>query len=146
MVAAVPPSPPPIVFVIEKQHPTPKPKKKARPSQKQEGGAYFCVLVILVNVVAFVYSVYMNGWQLESMKKNPMFGPSAQTLRDVGAKDTYLIADCNEWWRLFSAQVLHGGIIHLLFNMLGLWDLGAGEIQDIDSIPSRTCVCRCSAY
>lgn len=30
-----------------------------------------------------------------------------------------------EWWRLFSATLLHGDIQHLLFNMFVLWSLGS---------------------
>lgn len=29
-----------------------------------------------------------------------------------------------EWWRLLTAQFLHWGVMHLFFNMMGLWFLG----------------------
>jgi membrane associated rhomboid family serine protease len=32
--------------------------------------------------------------------------------------------DQGEWWRLFTAMFLHGGIAHILFNMYALWMFG----------------------
>lgn len=44
-------------------------------------------------------------------------------LARMGAEVPERIRD-GEWWRLLSATVLHGGVIHLLMNSLVLWNLG----------------------
>jgi len=77
---------------------------------------------MLVCTVCLLVSIGMNNdWTLEPLNVNPMFGPSAQTLIAVGSKQTYLIVDKNEWFRLFTPMLLHAGIIHYFINILALW-------------------------
>jgi len=33
--------------------------------------------------------------------------------------------DDGDWWRLITSAFLHGGVLHIAFNMLALWWLGA---------------------
>lgn len=48
-------------------------------------------------------------------------GPSQNRL---GASHPYMIFVENEWWRLVTAMFLHGGLIHIGFNMMALMQLG----------------------
>ena len=41
----------------------------------------------------------------------------------MGAKVNTLIDD-GQWWRLITAAFLHGGLIHILFNMIALKSIG----------------------
>ena len=58
-----------------------------------------------------------------------MIGPSADTLIRMGAKQTSLIVNGGEWYRLFTPMVLHAGIVHYLLNMLALWFIGSAIEQ-----------------
>ncbi|KAL7517394.1 hypothetical protein ACHAWX_002319 [Stephanocyclus meneghinianus] len=58
-----------------------------------------------------------------------MIGPSAETLIRMGAKQTSLIVNRGEWYRLFSPMVLHAGLIHYFLNMTALWFIGKAVEQ-----------------
>jgi membrane associated rhomboid family serine protease len=60
----------------------------------------------------------------EDLSTNPLFGPSTDTLLKMGAKTGQLIVEGNEWERLLKCIYLHGGLVHLAFNMSGLIQLG----------------------
>jgi len=76
----------------------------------------FCTIMLVVSILE-------NGG-IESASVNPMIGPSAETLIDLGAKQTALIVDDGEIYRLFSPMVLHAGVIHYIVNMFVLWFIG----------------------
>lgn len=51
------------------------------------------------------------------LQVNPMFGPYPDVLSEWGAKNTVLILEDKEWWRLLTPILLHAGVIHLLCNV-----------------------------
>jgi len=57
------------------------------------------------------------------LKGNAIMSPAPDVLRALGA--TYGPAvTAGEWWRLGAAMFLHGGLIHLAFNMVALLTIG----------------------
>lgn len=81
-------------------------------------------------------SIAVNDWNVEAFSVNPMIGPSAATLVTMGAKDSSLIVEEKEIWRLLSAMVLHAGFIHYFLNMLALWFIGSAVEQCHGFFPS----------
>jgi membrane associated rhomboid family serine protease len=85
-------------------------------------------LLVVCTIVLFV-SYALNGWKVEPLSVNPMIGPSAETLIRMGAKQTSLIVNRGEWYRLFSPMVLHAGLIHYFLNMMALLFIGKAVEQ-----------------
>jgi membrane associated rhomboid family serine protease len=90
---------------------------------------WFTYSFIIVCTFMLFVEFAVNGWKVESLKINPMIGPSAQTLIHVGARDTTLIVEQRQWFRIFSPVILHAGLIHYFINMLAMWFIGAAVEQ-----------------
>lgn len=71
-------------------------------------------ILILTNVLMFILTAYLSGSIFES---------NTSVLVYLGAKENTLIAN-GEYYRLISAMFLHGGIVHIGFNMYALYYLG----------------------
>mmetsp|Transcript_17519 Transcript_17519/g.26526 ORF Transcript_17519/g.26526 Transcript_17519/m.26526 type:complete len:508 (+) Transcript_17519:69-1592(+) len=93
--------------------------------KKGSNRPFFTYALLLICTVMLIVSFGVNGWKIEPLSVNPMVGPSAQTLLDLGAKQSALIVIEGEWWRIFTPMFLHAGIIHYGLNMMALWFVGA---------------------
>jgi rhomboid protease GluP len=52
-------------------------------------------------------------------------GSSVPVLAELGANAKVLTLDQNEFWRLLTATLLHGSVVHLIMNGFSLWNLGS---------------------
>ncbi len=53
-----------------------------------------------------------------------LWGLSGPTQYRLGASFPFSIFYMNEWWRVVTAMFLHGGLLHIGFNMMALMQLG----------------------
>lgn len=83
----------------------------------------FTYAVVFICIAVFVLEMGFNSWEFEPFKINPLYGPSVKTLDKLGAKDTEKIVDEGQIQRLFIPMWLHGGIIHLGFNIFGFYKI-----------------------
>jgi rhomboid protease GluP len=82
-------------------------------------------VIIAVNAVLFILSLLINPTS-QGLALNPLtiLSPSDRSLLVMGATGTMPIDAYGSWWTLVSASYLHGGILHIFFNMMALMQLG----------------------
>lgn len=99
---------------------TPQPSKQALLPMSQTPGLMqvlfhsFTGLIILINTVVFIFT---------SIYSDSLFTPTNEALELFGARDTVSVAN-GEYWRLFTANFLHIGLLHYLFNNYALYIVG----------------------
>ncbi|XP_009758866.1 RHOMBOID-like protein 1 [Nicotiana tabacum] len=94
---------------------------------------------VIANVVTFFVTMYVNNcphnsvscvagflgrFSFQPFSENPLLGPSSNTLEKMGALDVNKVVHGHEGWRLITCMWLHGGVFHLLANMLSLIVIG----------------------
>jgi len=81
--------------------------------------------IIYVNIAFYIVSLVLNPQGIFSGGGFFSFlSPSGQSLLLLGATGTYPVFEIGRYWSLISASFLHGGILHLGFNMMALYQLG----------------------
>lgn len=80
--------------------------------------------IIYVNVGIFIISLLLNS-RLPGLSMNPFYilSPENRSLLLLGATGTIPIDRLHRWWTIVSANYLHGGILHILFNMIAFRQL-----------------------
>jgi rhomboid protease GluP len=79
--------------------------------------------VILGVLLAMFFVQVVYGILVYDSWMGFMGAGDVQPLVDLGAKVNEYIAQ-GEYWRLFTATLLHGGIVHLMFNLYALFAIG----------------------
>lgn len=87
--------------------------------------------IIAVNTVMYLLSLLMSNRGL-NLSTNPLqvLAPDSQGLLLLGATGTIPIGRFHHWWTLVSASYLHGGVLHIVFNMLALRQISPFVIRE----------------
>jgi membrane associated rhomboid family serine protease len=85
------------------------------------------LVLILLNAIVFMIEISVGDLN------------RPEVLHRVGALEPYAVVVQGEYWRLFTALFLHGGFIHLLFNIFALYILGPPLERSIGTIRFVVC-------
>jgi rhomboid protease GluP len=87
--------------------------------------------IIYTNIGLYVLSLLLNV-RGSSLSLNPftLLSPDTRSLLLLGATGTIPIDRFHMWWSLLSANYLHGGLLHILFNMFALRQLGPLVVEE----------------
>jgi len=96
---------------------------------QDEGG--ILRIILICNVIMFVTSILIDPRQAV-FSGNPFgfLSPSNNSLLVLGSTGTIPLFQLGRWWTLISASYLHGGLLHIAFNMIALHQLGPLLIRE----------------
>lgn len=80
--------------------------------------------IIIANAALYIVSLVLKP-TFSSVTMNPLtfLAPDGRSLLALGATGTVPIDGFGRWWSLLSANYLHGGVLHIFFNMMALRQL-----------------------
>ena len=89
-----------------------------------DGGESILKLILSVNIGMFILSILIDP-SLGRFSGSPFhfLSPSNNSLLVLGSSGAVPLFGLNRWWSLLSASYLHGGLIHIAFNMIALYQL-----------------------
>lgn len=81
--------------------------------------------IITVNIAMYAISILINPGST-GLNFSPLrfLAPSNQSLLLLGSTGAIPVLELDRWWSLVAANYLHGGLLHILFNMMALRQIG----------------------
>jgi len=96
-------------------------------TRSQPRNAPAVLVLILLNAAIFLFEISVGD------SNDP------EVLHRIGALEPYAVVVQGEYWRLFTALFLHGGLAHLGFNLFALYVLGPPLERSIGTMRFVVC-------
>jgi len=86
--------------------------------------------IITVNIIFYALSLLLSTHGGPSFNPLSMLTPDRTSLLLLGETGTIPIDRFGRYWTILSANYLHGGILHILFNLMALRQIAPWVIQE----------------
>jgi rhomboid protease GluP len=91
-------------------------------------GAHPVMAIIYINIAFYIISLLIGG--ISNGGALNFLSPSDNSLFALGATGTLPVIGYHRFWTLISASFLHGGLLHIFFNMMALYQLGPFVLKE----------------
>jgi rhomboid protease GluP len=99
----------------------------------------FVPFVIGVSVILYGLTLIASGAEVARFEGIlGILAPSGQALALFGASGALPVFGWGAWWTVLSATWLHGSLLHIVFNMMWVRDLGPSTAEIVG--PARTVI------
>lgn len=98
----------------------------------------FAQIVVGTCVTLWVITLLMSGASIRVGNVFSALSPSTPVLFLFGASGAIPVFGMGRWWTVLSAGWLHAGLLHILFNMYWVWQMGPVMTDMLG--PSRTVI------
>jgi rhomboid protease GluP len=100
----------------------------------------FVPLVVGVSAVLYALTLMASGQDLQIMGGGffNILSPGTRALVMFGASGAVPVFVLGSWWTVLSATWLHGGLLHIVFNMMWVRNIGPSTADVIG--PARTVI------
>jgi membrane associated rhomboid family serine protease len=88
----------------------------------------FVPFVTGICVVVYVVSLLLSGGNI-GVAGMGFLSPDACAIVQLGASGGFPVFTLHRWWTVLAASWLHGSLLHILFNMYGVRQLGPGVAE-----------------
>lgn len=90
----------------------------------EDNGDWQVKLIIAVNVAYFLLSLLISKHNEVGANPLSFLSPDQRSLMLLGATGAVPVLSFGRFWTLIAASYLHGGLLHLFFNMMALRQIG----------------------
>ncbi|KAK4708364.1 hypothetical protein R3W88_029289 [Solanum pinnatisectum] len=120
-----------------------------RPLSQKRANTWIISLFVILHLGAFSVTMIVNDcWEnshgdcalkplrrfsFQPISENPLLGPSASTLEEIGALQKTLLTNNQQLWRIFTSPWLHAGLFHLIINLSSVIFVGLHLEQEFGS-------------